>query len=150
MDADNHARFLLVALTALSMVTLLVVVVDKPFRDPDHPDDVGDTMTLADNLMVFSQLSQLTNYLVAFICLRDQAQQISKGTRDLSPKVELTSGLVGFGLIVLQAVALAYTYLKEGEEAEEHQTESTEKQRDGGHQQNEEGEANVSQYHNPL
>ena len=51
MDSDEQAWNLLAALSTLTALTLLLVVVDKPFRDPERPDD-NDILTLADKLFI--------------------------------------------------------------------------------------------------
>ena len=56
MDSDAQAWNLLYTLTALTTATLVLVVVDKPFRDPDRLEWEG--ITLADKLMIASQVAQ--------------------------------------------------------------------------------------------
>ena len=51
----RSSRLLLAALATLTTATLVLVLIDKPFRDPELPE-VGDVLTLADKLMIFSHL----------------------------------------------------------------------------------------------
>ena len=76
MDSDAQAWNLLYTLTALTTATLVLVVVDKPFRDPDGVEWEG--ITLADKLMIVSQLSQLVNYYVAVECLRSKESRLAR------------------------------------------------------------------------
>jgi uncharacterized Tic20 family protein len=127
MDSDERAWNLLAALSTLTALTLLVVVVDKPFRDPERPDD-SDILTLADKLFIFSQVSQLINYFVAAMCLMDEAQRMAEdGQRGTSDGVAMAAEVIGFILVGLQVIPLAYVYLKDAKKAKEAKTTKVEK-----------------------
>lgn len=113
MDSDEQAWNLLAALSTLTALTLLLVVVDKPFRDPERPDD-NDILTLADKLFIFSQVSQLVNYCIAAMCMMDEAQRMAEdGQRGTSDGVAMAAEVIGFILVGLQVMALAGVYFKE-------------------------------------
>ena len=101
MDSDAQAWNLLFILTALTTATLVLVVVDKPFRDPDRLEWEG--ITLADKLMIVSQLAQLVNYLVAAVCLRSKESRLAEGSFKASEEVELFAAVVGFALVGVHA-----------------------------------------------
>ena len=77
LDSDAQAWNLLLALTALTTATLVLVVMDKPFRDPHRPDWEG--ITLPDKLMIVAQATQLVNYGVAAVCLRNKESRLAEG-----------------------------------------------------------------------
>ena len=124
MDSDERAWNLLAALSTLTALTLLLVVVDKPFRDPERPDD-NDILTLADKLFIFSQVSQLVNYCIAAMCMMDEAQRMAEdGQRGTSDGVAMAAEVIGFILVGLQVIPLAYAVCipqgrKEGEGGED-------------------------------
>ena len=112
LDSDSQAWNLLVALTALAVVTLVLVVIDKPFRDPDLPD-ADDVLTLADKLMVLSQVLQLQNYGVAAACLYDEQHRIRQyGQRGTSESVAFAAAVCGFGLVAVQLLSILFAYCK--------------------------------------
>jgi hypothetical protein len=123
MDSDAQAWNLLAALTILTTATLLLVVVDKPFRDPEQPE-ADNIFTLADKLMIFSQMSQLLNYAVAAMCRLDEQSRIAQdGSRGTSDSVALLAAVNGFGLVILQVLSLAYVYKKEHAENQDEKRE---------------------------
>ena len=111
MDSDAQAWNLLYTLTALTTATLVLVVVDKPFRDPDRLEWEG--ITLADKLMIVSQVAQLVNYLVAAVCLRSKESRLAEGSFGASEEVELFAAVVGFALVAVQAAGMVYAYRQE-------------------------------------
>ena len=111
MDSDAQAWNLLFTLTALTTATLVLVVVDKPFRDPDRVEWEG--ITLADKLMIVSQVAQLANYLVAAVCLRSKESRLAEGSFKASEEVELFAAVVGFALVGVQAAGMIYAYRHE-------------------------------------
>ena len=111
MDSDAQAWNLLYTLTALTTATLVLVVVDKPFRDPDRLEWEG--ITLADKLMIVSQLAQLVNYYVAAECLRSKESRLAEGSFGASEEVELFAAVVGFALVAVQAAGMIYAYRHE-------------------------------------
>jgi hypothetical protein len=86
-------------------------VVDKPFRDPDRVEWEG--ITLADKLMIVSQLAQLVNYLVAAVCLRSKESRLAEGSFGASEEVELFAAVAGFTLVAVQAAGMIYAYRHE-------------------------------------
>ena len=111
MDSDAQAWNLLYTLTALTTATLVLVVVDKPFRDPDRLEWEG--ITLADKLMIASQVAQLVNYYVAAKCLRSKESRLADGEFGTSEEVELLATVVGFALVTVQAAGVIYAYRSE-------------------------------------
>jgi hypothetical protein len=117
MDSDALAWNLLYTLTALTTATLVLVVVDKPFRDSDRLESEG--ITLADKLMIVSQVAQLANYLVAAVCLRSKESRLAEGSFGTSEEVELFAAVVGFALVAVQAAGMIYAYRYERTAEEE-------------------------------
>jgi hypothetical protein len=111
MDSDAQAWNLLYTLAALTTATLVLVVVDKPFRDSDRLESEG--ITLADKLMIVSQVAQLVNYLVAAVCLRSKESRLAEGSFGASEEVELLAAVVGFALVAVQAAGMLYAYRHE-------------------------------------
>ena len=60
---------LMVLLAGNTAAQLVLVVVLKPFRDPERPDSTRRSE--ADKLMIHGLASQLLNYGLAMICLRE-------------------------------------------------------------------------------
>jgi hypothetical protein len=58
---------LMVLLAANTAAQLVLVVLTKPFRDPERPDFTG--LTEADKLMINGLASQLLNYGLAMVCM---------------------------------------------------------------------------------
>jgi hypothetical protein len=110
-DSDAQAWNLLFILTALTAATLVLVVVDKPFRDSDRLEWEG--ITLADKLMIVSQLAQLVNYYAAVECLRSKESRLAEGSFGASEEVELFAAVVGFALVAVQAAGMVYAYRHE-------------------------------------
>ena len=119
LDSDAQAWNLLYALAALTTATLVLVVVDKPFRDPHRPDWEG--ITLPDKLMIVAQVSQLVNYSVAAVCLQDKESRLAEGEFGVSDDVALFAAVTGFLMVGIQVGGLLYAYRKEkgAEETEE-------------------------------
>eukprot|EP01043_Picozoa_sp_COSAG02_P041910 COSAG02_NODE_3519_length_6620_cov_7.023923_2_plen_178_part_00 len=111
MDSDAQAWNLLYTLTALTTATLVLVVVDKPFRDPDRLEWEG--IALADKLMIASQVAQLVNYCVAAVCLGSKERRLADGEFGTSEEVELLAAVVGFALVAVQAAGVIYAYCSE-------------------------------------
>jgi hypothetical protein len=111
MDSDAQAWNLLLALTALTTATLVLVVVDKPFRDPHRPDWEG--ITLPDKLMIVAQVSQLVNYGVAAVCLQDKESRLLEGEFGTSDGIALFAAVTGFLMVGIQVGGLLYAYRKE-------------------------------------
>ena len=111
MDSDAQAWNLLFTLAALTTATLVLVAVDKPFRDPDRVEWEG--ITLADKLMILSQVAQLANYLVAAVCLRSKESRLAEGSFGAGEEVELFAAVVGFALVGVQAAGMIYAYRHE-------------------------------------
>ena len=84
---------------------------DRPFRDPDRLEWEG--ITLADKLMIVSQVAQLVNYYVAALCLRSKESRLADGEFGTSEEVELLAAVVGFALVVVQAAGVIYAYRSE-------------------------------------
>jgi len=102
------------------------LVVDKPFRDPEQPE-ADNIFTLADKLMIFSQMSQLLNYAVAAMCRLDEQSRIAQdGSRGTSDSVAFLAAVNGFGLVILQVLSLAYVYKKERQEQAENKNDKRE------------------------
>ena len=117
MDSDAQAWNLLYTLAVLTTATLVLVVVDKPFRDPDRVEFEG--ITLADKLMIVSQVAQLANYLVAAVCLRSKGSRLAEGSFGASEEVELFAAVAGFALVAVQAAGMIYAYRYERTAEEE-------------------------------
>ena len=60
---------LIVLLAANTAAQLVLVVLTKPFRDPERPNFTG--LTEADKLMINGLASQLLNYGLAMVCLNE-------------------------------------------------------------------------------
>ena len=58
---------------AITVATLALVAVDKPFRGKDDQDEDA---TLGDKLMLVSLASQLINYGVAAVCCRRRCASV--------------------------------------------------------------------------
>ena len=117
MESDAQAWNLLFTLAALTTATLVLVAVDKPFRDPDRLEWEG--ITLADKLMIVSQVAQLVNYLVAAVCLRSKESRLAEGSFGAGEEVELFAAVVGFALVGVQAAGMIYAYRHERTAKEE-------------------------------
>ena len=111
MDSDAQAWNLLFTLAALTTATLVLVAVDKPFRDADRLEWQG--ITTADKLMIVSQVAQLVNYVVAAVCLHSKESRLAEGSFDASEEVELLAAVVGFALVGVQAAGMIYAYRHE-------------------------------------
>ena len=64
---------LIVLLAANTAAQLVLVVLTKPFRDPERPNFTG--LTEADKLMINGLASQLLNYGLAMVCL-DEIEEL--------------------------------------------------------------------------
>jgi hypothetical protein len=143
MDSDAQAWNLLYTLTVLTTATLVLVVVDKPFRDPDRLEWEG--ITLADKLMIVSQLAQLVNYYVAAECLRSKESRLAEGSFGASEEVELLAAVVGFALVAVQAAGMVYAYRHERAKDT-----STGAEREGQRGTAEAGKAEMIEFENPV
>ena len=108
MDSDAQAWNLLFTLAALTTATLVLVAVDKPFRDADRLEWQGTTT--ADKLMTVSQVAQLINYLVAAVCLHSKESRLAEGKFGTSEQVELFAAVAGFALVGVQVGGMLYSY----------------------------------------
>ena len=118
LDSGDRAWHLLAALATLTTATLVLVLIDKPFRDPERPQ-VGDVLTVADKLMIFSQVSQLLNYAIAAMCLSDERRRMAQdGSRGTSEVTGFIAAVSGFVLVSLQVLSIVYVYQMERQEHE--------------------------------
>jgi hypothetical protein len=143
MDSDAQAWNLLYTLAALTTATLLLVAVDKPFRDPHRLEWEG--ITLADKLMIVSQVAQLVNYLVAAVCLHSKEIRLAEGSFGASEEVELFAAVVGFALVAVHAAGMIYAYRHE--RAKETST-GTERKKEPAAV--EAGKADIIEFENPV
>eukprot|EP01043_Picozoa_sp_COSAG02_P020282 COSAG02_NODE_997_length_15333_cov_13.688526_12_plen_409_part_00 len=72
LSSGEHAWTLLYILTAVAIAMLVLILVDKPYRDGDQIDD----MTQADWQAVLAQVLLLISYGVAALCLQDNAVMV--------------------------------------------------------------------------
>ena len=93
MILDQHPWYQLLGLSTPTLVILIWVLADKPYRCPDGNHD---GMTEGDRQMVLAQVLQLLSYAVAAICLVDEGEG-----------VQLFAALVGLGIVLTQLVVLA-------------------------------------------
>ena len=108
LNSDERAWHLLGSLISITVATLALVAVDKPFRGKADQDT-----TLGDKLMLMSLVSQLINYGVAAVCLRHKEERMGLGLGEMSDGVALFAALVGFMLVGAQVAGVAYTYFDE-------------------------------------
>ena len=109
LNSDERAWVLLGSLVAITVATLALVAVDKPFRGKTDQDGA----TLGDKLMLVSLASQLINYGVAAVCLRHKEERLGSGLEEMSDEVTLFAAVVGFLLVGVQVAGVVYTYLDE-------------------------------------
>ena len=95
---------------AITVATLALVAVDKPFRGKADQDE--DT-TLGDKLMLVALASQLVNYGVSAVCLQHKEERLGSGLDEMSDEVTLFAAVVGFLLVAVQVAGVLYTYLDE-------------------------------------
>ena len=95
---------------AITVATLALVAVDKPFRGKTDQDEDA---TLGDKLMLVSLASQLINYGVAAVCLQHKEERLGSGLEEMSDEVTLFAAVVGFLLVGVQVAGVVYTYLDE-------------------------------------
>ena len=100
---DTHPWYQLMGLCALTLVILVLVLVDKPFRCPDGNHS---GMTDGDWQMVLAQTLQLLSYAVAALCLMNQQARQAEGEAGLSEGVKLFSALAGLAIVIVQLSAL--------------------------------------------
>ena len=100
---DTHPWYQLLGLCVPTLVILVLVLVDKPFRCPDGNHS---GMTDGDWQMVLAQVLQLLSYAVATLCLMNQQGRQAEGEAGLSEGVELFSALVGLVIVIVQLTAL--------------------------------------------
>ena len=82
---------LMVLLAANTAAQLVLVVLLKPFRDPERPNFMG--LTEADKLMINGLASQLLNYGLAMVCLNE--------IQELGALSQATERFASVGAIVL-------------------------------------------------
>ena len=109
LNSDARAWHLLGSLVALTVATLVLVAVDRPFRAKADQDGA----TLGDKLMLVSLASQLINYGVAAECLQHKEERLEAGLDGMSDEVTLNAALVGFLLVGVQVAGVVYAYLDE-------------------------------------
>ena len=95
---------------AITVATLALVAVDKPFRGKADQDEDA---TLGDKLMLVSLASQLINYGVAAVCLQHKEERVGSGLDEMSDEVTLFAAVVGLLLVGVQVAGVVYTYLDE-------------------------------------
>ena len=110
LNSDERAWHLLGSLVAITVATLALVAVDKPFRGKADQDE--DT-TLGDKLMLVALASQLVNYGVSAVCLQHKEERLGSGLDEMSDEVALFAAVVGFLLVGVQVAGVVYTYLDE-------------------------------------
>ena len=114
LTLDTHPWTLLYALAALALVMLLLILVDKPYRD----EEGHEGMTHGDWQAALSQVLLLIIYYVSALCLWDQEAQIEQisddelillgGKTELSDGVAFQSAVAGVGVVFVQISAAAY------------------------------------------
>lgn len=104
---DTHPWYQLLGLAAPSVVILIWVLVDKPFRCPDGNN--GD-MTQGDWHLVLAQALMLLSYGVAGMCLLNS--QI-----ELGAYVEPLAALTALAILLTQLVALGSAFCDGGDGA---------------------------------
>ena len=122
LNSDERAWVLLGSLVAITVATLALVAVDKPFRGKADQDE--DT-TLGDKLMLVALASQLVNYGVSAVCLRHKEERLGSGLDEMSDEVALFAAVVGFLLVGVQVAGVVYTYLDEKNDEKADDTEDT-------------------------
>ena len=75
MDSEAKARPLLYVLTSAAALLLILVAVDKPYRDSQGHEG----LTEADKLQLLTLYAQIANYGVAFWCLTTQEERKAAG-----------------------------------------------------------------------
>ena len=100
-DVEGHVWLLLMMLQVATGLLLLLVIVDRPYRDSEGHDG----MTGADALQILSLVTQLANYRLAVWCLARER------TAGLSDNEELLVALVALLLAIaplVPAIAAAH------------------------------------------
>ena len=95
---------------AITVATLALVAVDKPFRGKADQDEDA---TMGDKLMLVALASQLINYAVAAVCLQHKEERVEAGLEEMSDEVTMFAGGMGFMLVGVQVAGVVYTYLDE-------------------------------------
>eukprot|EP01045_Picozoa_sp_COSAG04_P014366 COSAG04_NODE_1072_length_8449_cov_48.325350_5_plen_185_part_00 len=122
LNSDERAWVLLGSLVAITVATLALVAVDKPFRGKTDQDEDA---TLGDRLMLVALASQLINYGVAAVCLQHKEERLGSGLDEMSDEVTLFAAVVGFLLVGVQVAGVVYTYLDEKADEKADDTEDT-------------------------
>jgi len=114
LTLDTRPWTLLYALAALALAMLLLILVDKPYRD----EEGHEGMTHGDWQAALSQVLLLIIYGVSALCLRDQEDQEAQisaselillgGKTELSDDVAFQSAVAGVGVVFVQISAVAY------------------------------------------
>ena len=75
MDSEAKAKPLLYVLTSAAALLLVLVAVDKPYRDSQGHEG----LTAADKLQLLTLSAQIANYCVAFWCITTQEARKAAG-----------------------------------------------------------------------
>ena len=110
LNSDERAWHLLGLLVVITVATLALVAIDKPFRG--KTDKHGDS-TLGDQLMLVALASQLINYAVGAVCLHHKEERLDVGLDEMSDEVAIFAAVVGLLLVGVQVGGVVYTYLDE-------------------------------------
>ena len=139
LNSDERAWVLLGSLVAITVATLALVAVDKPFRGDDeaevqerkHKDRAKDLeTTLGDKLMLISLVSQLVGYAVAAVCLQSKEARFEEGLSDTSDEVAMFAAVMGLLLVAVQVGGMVYTYRKEKADEKRKHAEAVEREED--------------------
>ena len=130
---------------AITVATLALVAVDKPFRGNTDQDEDA---TLGDKLMLVSLASQLINYGVAAVCLQHKEERLGSGLDEMSDEVTLFAAVVGFLLVGVQVAGVVYTYLDE--KADEKKKANTTTDEDKPQKANPKEATATMKFNNPL
>ena len=129
---------------AITVATLALVAVDKPFRGKADQDE--DT-TLGDKLMLAALASQLVNYGVSAVCLQHKEERLGSGLDEMSDEVALFAAVVGFLLVVVQVAGVVYTYL---DEKSDEKASTTDHDMDKPQKANPKEATTMMKFNNPL
>jgi cobalamin synthase len=104
MALDTHPWTLLYCLAALAAAMLVLVLVDKPYRD----EEGHEGMSHGDWQAALSQVLMLVVYGVSAVCLQDQEAQLAQNTIEMSDGVAFFAAVAGVGVVLVQFLAVAY------------------------------------------
>ena len=88
MDSEAMAKPLVYVLTSAAVMLLILVAVDKPYRDSQGHEG----LTEADKLQLLTLSAQIANYGVAFWCLTTQEDRKAAGQEPSASGSFLTDG----------------------------------------------------------